>query len=215
MEFWVAMSVPTTAVALTLAARTNVLGGFAAVAENRWTLDWGPYGRRIPTPPAVGKMLYRVGVIPISIFEHNPGTGLYLYLEFSAGTSTGNLDLDYVLALPARRRALGPTGKLTNVDYPKFVNSLDRKRIESGLTTLRLDDQSFGLTRKMIRHSGMEGAALEMDATRQNALTIAQRAGHVVPDDPAPLFPDGEDASSALGVTWQFRVTPRWRLARS
>lgn len=217
VEFWLVMTVPTTAVALTIAARTNPLGSVGTVGEDRWTLDWGPYGRRIPTPPAAGRMAYRLGTIPIAVFEHAPGAqGTYFYVEFSAGTSTGNLDIDHLVCVPAKRRALGPTGKLTSqATYPKFIDTLQRKRIASDLRTLRLDDQSLGVGRKVLRHAGMEGSPLEMDATRQNAIAITHRVAHNVPDDPAPAFPDGEDFSASFAATYQFRVTPRYRLARS
>lgn len=129
-----------------------------------------------------------------------PGRSL-LTLTVAPGSLSGNLDIDYVILVPARRRALSPTGKAAT-GYPAFLDQANAKLIRADLTGYYQDDDATGYGPS----SGLGGALLEMEPGEQTFVCTLNQ------------IPDRADASPAATDESTFRVrwspTPRWHYLR-
>jgi hypothetical protein len=174
---------------------TLPLGGGVA----QYTEEFGSAGTTMTLPSAgTVRRFVRLGTLRFA-------THLGLYKIVVAGASP-TPDLDYLLLVPSRSRALSPSRKANDPTFPTFVSSTAEltKRIRSDLSAT-VQEPNVPETPT----SGLGGSLLEFPPGDVDTVV---KLSSLVPDDPTSNTTDEQLAHSA---TVHFRVTPRWHLGRS
>lgn len=127
-------------------------------------------------------------------------------------TSAPVIDIDYLMLVPARARAVTATGvdPPSNRWLPAAASTVDQvKRIRRDLSAQLGQDTSTLDTGGMFDHQGMGGALLEIPSG--GAVDIAVKLADLIPDAPSPAA-----ASETLNATAtiHFAVTPRYAFIR-
>lgn len=179
---------------------TDDLGGRRAMPP------WGLAGKPLKSVAGYWRLV-RLGVITVDV---NPGNmapwRLTARISWGAG-STGNVHIGALITVPARARALTPTGVvLSEGGYPQFIGSAGGdgrtvvKRIHS--------DGSGAVSAPPIpgrfADHGLGGSLLELPTGPVDMLAVF---ADQVPDDPAPAAAHVQHPSRlAIAVS----PTPRW-----
>lgn len=204
IEFWARVSVSAshTSPKLVLAARSADGVSFGA---DRYTQEFGSAGKLLVKPSTgTAWRIVRLGTLNF-VSDPTQAQRWKLVLTASVAGGSANLDVDYLFAVPSRRRLSAATGKPNNASYPKFVPSTSET-----VRVLRSDGRA---TIAKPGTPGFPGPALggpvcEL-APGNNALVAL--TSPVVPDDPtidatADVFPQYTTIHAA--------VRPRYFLAR-
>lgn len=147
--------------------------------------------------------LARVGTIPVprSRAIGQPGRTV-LQVDLTVGSGGGNLDLDYVVVVPARSRCLSPTGVDGSDGYPFFLGSAGARLIRPTLEGYTRDNEATGYG----PDSGLGGSLIQLPPGENVALV--RMCG----------IPDRTDTNPADPVTsfhrFRFSPTPRWHYLR-
>lgn len=121
--------------------------------------------------------LTRLGTVTFPVDPSTPTKWLVDVLITYAAGSSGTLGFDYLLLVPARRRALSPTGKVNDSTYPVFANSADQKTIYGGDLSGAASFSGINIPRP-----GLGGSPIELPAGVSMDMLVA--AYSTVPDDP-------------------------------
>lgn len=131
---------------------------------------------------------------------------------FDSAGSSETFYVDYMLANPAKARAMGPTGKTPDANYPSFgalvgsSGTVTTKLIKSNLAGLAKDALSSSV---YVPAAGLGGQSIEVPVTA-GSVDLFFKMSDAVPDDPANTYPD--TAVASVGVSGY--ITPRYYLAR-
>jgi len=191
---------------------TSLLSAEGAIYSNRrYTEEYGSQGKLL-TPIAPGGSqsfrIVRLGTLTLSSDPVNPARWK-LYCSFAVGPgSTGNLDVDYFVLAPVRRRAVSPTGKVAdNYTYPYFTPST------AETTKWIMSDGSGALqppaSNSMFPDHSLGGQLIEFPPGPINLLV--DTTALFVPDD--PTLRAGSD-SYPQTVSVHARIQPRYFLGR-
>lgn len=184
------------------------------IVNNVPTSEFGIAGKPLVVPSSGTRFRFvRVGTLRIPYASQDPSQipSIRLTGTMLAG-STGTFGLDYVLLCRARDRALGPTGKPNDDNYPAFFKLFGfehSRRIASDLSGQSLQFPNGEMDPAVVGDTGLGGSLIELPTGDINALV---KLSSLVPDDPTA---DATSETLSHAVTVQFAVTPRWPLART
>jgi hypothetical protein len=176
-----------------------------ALGMRRMVASWGAAGK--PLAANTHYRLSRVGPVSVDIDPGDPAPWrLVATLSWAAGSS-GTVNLNGLILVPARARALTPTGlTLSAGGYPAFIGAAGgdgrtiTKRVRSDLSGAVVAPPSRGA----YGDSGLGGSLIELPTGAVDLLVIT---GDQVPDDPAPAAANvGHPTHLAVAVS----PTPRW-----
>jgi hypothetical protein len=208
LEIWARALVTSTLVNPRLIAS---IGPQGTTSGRRYTHEFGATGRLLTKPSASTVYRFtRLGVISTDATSLDFAAALYLDGTVDTG-STGAFGFDYVIAVPARRRALSPTGVPLDTGYPKFAETtVERvKKIRSDLSATT-NIPSFGTG--TYRDHGLGGNLIQPGVTPTlTRLELVVKLSSLVPDDPTS---DTTTEQLAHSATVQVDVTPRSYMMR-
>jgi hypothetical protein len=171
-----------------------------AVAPAVTTEEYGTAGKTtIPSSSGTPLRFMRLGTLRL-----RTDMGRYLLTWESP---TGGAQLDYFVLVPSNWRALGPTAKPLDANYPAFVPATSEitKRIRPDLSAT-IKEPASGTPE--VNAPGLGGSLLEMLPGNND---VVVKLSNLVPDDPTVGTSAEQLAHSA---TVHFKITPRWRLGR-
>ena len=205
VEVWAAVTLASTLVSpkLTLSLRSE--DGLSFGGE-RFTAEYGSAGKPL-TKPSAGtvRRFVRLGTLGMPVDKATPRRWKAWLAGSVAAGSSGQFGVDYLLAVPARRRALSPTHKANDAAFPKFIASTasTKKTVRSDLSGLVASGAS-----NPVRDQGLGGSLLEIPTGQ---VDFVVKLSSLVPDDPT-----SDATSEQLAHTADVRldVTPRYYLAR-
>jgi hypothetical protein len=173
-----------------------------AFGAERFTAEYGSAGKALPRMlSGVGPKAVRLGTITLPVDPARPTRWKLFYKHTTAAGSAGTVGLDFLHALPIRKRVCGASGKANDSTYPRFVTS-------TAETTRIITSSLQGLVAKppfpaQPTGGAMGGPAIEMPTGNTDLFV---RLASVVPDDPT-LDVTAEQLSHAATV--HVAVTPR------
>jgi hypothetical protein len=172
----------------------------ATGASSRYTSEYGSTGKLLAAPSSgSGWYYYRLGTLPASVDSNNAAVyKLRLSTTFTASVAA-EFAIDHIAIVPARQRALTPTGRALDSSYPRFVNSA------SAVTKTIRNDLSGWLGTTPYPDSGLGGQLLEVPPGNVDLFIKATRG---VPD----ITTTADDATQTLTVSGT--IIPRYYLAR-
>jgi len=164
-----------------------------------YTREYGASGRTLPFSQT---LLTRVGTVSV---PHQRGIGaaarLLVGVQIAAPTLAGNVDIDYLMVVPARSRALSPTGK-SATGYPEFIYNLGLKRATADLRGYLYREAAVGFSPS----TGLGGSLIELDPGINQFLATLRPIPDRTDANPA------DTATATMGV--RFIPTPRWHQLR-
>lgn len=178
----------------------------------RYLSETGAAGRA-PVRPSAGtvKRFSRLGVLRLPTADR---ARWKLRLDaFWAALSTGTLGVDYLVLVPARRRAASPSGKTNDASYPNFTASTAEftRRILTDLSSWTTKEPGVG----PYSDTGLGGSVLEGPmppaGQSQQDLVLIGKLSNLAPDDPAV---DATTEQLSHAVTEHASITPTYYLAR-
>lgn len=198
-------------------ASTSVAAVLSAVPESNQTArvysEWGSTGKAL-TLPSSGTAIRttRLGALTLPV-ETSNASRWRLKLAVT-GAVAAAVNLDYLILVPTRQRAAGPTSKVNDSTYPAFFHvgsGEEVKLIRSDLSgRYRIPPGPYG------RDSGLSGQLLELPMPAQGSTTADAQAllklSNQVPDDSTSSTTSDSPLSPAATV--HFAVQPRYLLAR-
>jgi hypothetical protein len=209
LEIWARALVTSTLVNPRLIAS---VGPQNTTSGRRYTHEFGATGRLL-TKPSAGTVyrFTRLGVI--STDATSPDFTPVLYLDGTVDVgSTGAFGFDYVVAVPARRRALSPTGVALDSGYPKFVDATT-ERVKKVRSDLSATSNTPSASTGTYRDHGLGGNLIQPGPlpASYRGLELVVKLSSLVPDDPTS---DTTTEQAAHTATVQVDVTPRSYLMR-
>lgn len=206
IEFWARMTVNAAVVTpkVFLSARPEWGTSFGA---ERWTAEYGA-GGKILTKPSAGATYrtYRLGTITFPVDTTRPARWKLWLAATTAAGSTGDLGLDYIMAVPIRNRVAGTTAKANDSAYPDFIAS-------TAETTRIITSSLRGLAAKppfpaQPVPGAVGGPQIEVPIGNADLMV---KLSSLVPDDPTI---DATTEAIAHTGTVHVAVTPRVYLMR-
>jgi hypothetical protein len=166
---------------------------------NAYTEEFGSVGKSLVVPSSgTVQRLFRAGTIRLPT-----NAGRYA-LSFGEGAASPPTIVD-VMLVPSRSRALSPSGKVNDGNYPKFVAATSEltKHIRADLSATLVEPGSSEVATR-----GLGGSLLEASGDNLSAVV---KLSSLVPDDPTVNTATEQLSHSA---TVHLAVTPRGRLGR-
>jgi hypothetical protein len=203
VEMWARIQLASTVVSPRITL--SLMPFTAGFGQTQYSAEFGGGGRLLTAPTALAFRFVKLGSLNLPVDASQP-LKYNVKVQASWGTgSSGVFGLDYLVLVPARQRALSPTAKPNDVNYPKFIQttSLTTKIIRS--------DLSGGVASgagNFSRDSGLGGSLIEFPPGN---VDFVIKLSSLVPDDPT-----ASAASEFIGhvISGGIRVTPRYWLAR-
>lgn len=193
---------------LTLSIRPEDGTSFGA---ERFTNEWGQAGKLLPQGSSGSVWRFvRLGTLQMVVDRDNPRRWkLWLAGSYAAGSSSSFV-LDYLVLVPARKRALSPSGKALDSGFPKFIASTGNttKRVRSDLSG-RVNSGAYGAANQHPDH-GLGGSLLELPPGDVDMLV---KLSSLVPDDPSSTTDSEQLAHTSAAV--RLDVRPRWAYLRT
>ena len=188
-------------VASTLVNPRLTVSAAVSSSSSNYTVEYGSTGKTLAVPPSSTSLRFlRLGTISMPMVDLV--RNLTLTGQVDTG-STGVFGIDYIVLVPANRRALSPTGK-TISSVPTFiVGSNMTKTIQSDLRG------SAGVFGTFSPDVGLGGSLIEIPPGKIQAFA---KLAKMVPDDPTDFT---SETPTAQPATIQLGITPRWRLGRA
>ena len=216
IEVWARIEIDAgvTSPRLTLSLEPSTGTNFGAA---QYTPEYGSVGKLLVNKPSSGAKFrpVRLGTLTMPVDTAHPLVWNVKIAASWAGGS-GAFGLDYLVLVPARRRACTRTGVTLDGSYPKYIASTSdtNKLIRHDLSGLVASGSgSFG------PDLGMGGSTLEpthqpsaIDNSLGGAFDLVVWPSSVVPDDPAASTTDM--TVSHTGVTGKVYVRQRHYLVR-
>lgn len=205
LEVWARVELASSLVSpkLTLSARPTAGTSFGA---ERFTGEFGSAGKLLTVPSSSTVFrLVRLGTLTLASFPSEPVSWkLRVAAAWSTG-STGTFGLDRLIVVRARSRAAGPTGKVNDSTYPKFVASTSetQKIVRSDLSGRVASPPA-----NPFPDSGLGGSVLELPP---GSVDVVLKLSSLVPDDPTS---DTSSEQLSHSATVHLAVQPRVYLLR-
>jgi hypothetical protein len=177
----------------------------------RYTEEYGSAGKPLVKPSASEQFrVVRLGTIRFPVDRANPlRWRLQLRVTWTAATAA-TIGCDYLILVPAAGRALSPSGKANDANYPKFIAS-------SAETTKIIRADLSGLVAKPLAgpaqaDHGLGGSLLELPSGNTDWLI---KTSTLVPDDPtSDTTGELEGGGSGAQAKVHIAVTPRFTFGR-
>jgi hypothetical protein len=181
----------------------------ASMGAARNSHEFGSTGRLLTKPTSLPVWRFvKAGTYTLPVNADQARTWrLKANLSCAAGSS-GNFGLDYLLVVPARSRALGPTGVVYDGYYPDFITATTQasKTIHHDLSGA-LSEGSYPTFKSGPDH-GLGGNLITVDP---GPFTLAVKLSSTVPDDPTS---NNESEAVSHAVSVRVDSTPRSYLLR-
>lgn len=182
---------------------------FAGVAYGgeQFSGEYGSVGKALTIPSSSTTYRFvRLGTVSMPVDKAQPlKWNLKVAMSWASGSS-GTVGLDYLMLVPARQRALGPTGKPNDSSYPDFIGSnADTQRRIRGAD---LSGQVASAAGNFGRGPGLGGSPIELPTGNVDMLL---KLSSVVPDDPTS---DTTTEQLSHTVTGSLTIWPRFWLGR-
>lgn len=185
---------------------------YATGATSRYSLEYGSTGKTVKgrntSSGGAGWLFTKLGTVQASVDPNNAATyKLQLETTFvTLGGSTAEFAIEYLAIVPARQRALTPTGRENDSTYPKFIATTNAvtKTVRNDLSGWLRPDS--GSNQVAYPDSGLGGQLLELPPGN---VTIFVKPTLGVPDDPTPSTADASQSLTISGT-----IIPRYYLAR-
>jgi hypothetical protein len=177
----------------------------------RYAEEWGSTGKALVKPSSGEAIRFvRLGTMRFPVDRSKPlRWRLQLRMTWT-GASSATIGCDFLMLAPMNGRALGPTAKANDANYPKFIASANEttKTIRADLSGFVSKPPGAGQA-----DHGLGGSLIELPPGNTDWLV---KTSTLVPDDPTSGTTTESDGgqTSAAGVV-HLSVTPRWRTARS
>jgi hypothetical protein len=199
-EVWARIVLSSTLVAPTFRAELRPLEASGGIGTAIQTSEFGSTGRLVVKPSSgTVRRFTRLGILGFSTYASQPPDPRLYVVATVAGGSTGLIGLDYVIAVPARRRSLSPTGIAGDSTYPTFVaGTAVTKTIRPDLSGL------LGLLNYGPQDDRGLGGALPLVAPGPRNLLV--KLSDLAPDDPRS---DATTETATTTADIQLDVTPR------
>jgi hypothetical protein len=177
----------------------------------RYTEEYGSAGKPLVKPSASEQFrVVRLGTIRFPVDRANPlRWRLQLRVTWTAATAA-TIGCDYLILVPTNGRALSPSGKANDANYPKFIAS-------SAETTKIIRADLSGLVAKPLAgpaqaDHGLGGSLLELPSGNTDWLI---KTSSLVPDDPtSDTTGEVEGGGSGAQAKVHIAVTPRFTFGR-
>lgn len=190
----------------------------SAIAESglgatRYTEEFGSTGKNLFIPTSTVYRIVRLGTLSFIVDPNNPQRQLVkLALYSGAGSVSGSpWAVDYLMMSPIKQRALGPTGRPNDANYPVFISvateSTKKVRYDLSASIARTDTQA--LRAGYAPDHGLGGQMIE-PLPGDNEIMFD--ASNLVPDDFTDLT--SNENFLANSATVHLSVVPRYFLAR-
>lgn len=170
-----------------------------------YTTEWGSAGKLLMQPSTASNHRFvRLGTLSLPARSASLWR-VRLALGVASGGS-GNFTMDYVLLVPARRRAASPSAKVRGSGYPWFIRSTGAtpKTVASDLSGRVVSPNGSTLT-----DTGLGGAPIELPT---GAVDLVLKLSSSVPDDPTLGTYDDTAAPPAYGL--KVSPVPRYVLPK-
>jgi hypothetical protein len=206
VEAWarVALDAGVVSPKLTLSLEPNAGTAFGLPV---YSAEYGSAGK-VLTRPSSGTAFRptRLGTLSMPVDAYSPLKWNVKVAGSWAVGSTGVFGLDRLLMVPARARALSPTGKPNDASYPAFISTTaDTSKTIRGRD---LSGRVASAAGNSGRDSGLGGSPIELPPGNVDLLL---KLSSLVPDDPSS---DSTTEQLSHTVTGQVLVWPRYWLAR-
>lgn len=206
IEIWAGVSIPSTVVSPFLIVQAY--GNVPFPANVQYAAEYGSRGHLL-TKPSSGsaRRFVKVGTVTYPVDKLTPNFHwAAVLLGYQAGSS-GTFGLDYLFMVPAKQRALMPTGKPLDASFPRLFGStgVATKTIRSDLSGRRTE----GAGNPPVPDAGMGGSPIWLPPGN---VDLAIKVSTLVPDDPT-VDTTSETLSHALSGS--LLNYPRYFLARS
>jgi hypothetical protein len=201
LEVWARIQVSTTH---TVTVVTSLESKASTGASSRYTTEYGSTGKLLDTTNS-GTFYYRLGTVPAVVDPNNPAVYTLKIAPSFAATSAVEFAIDHVVIVPARQRALTPTDKVPDANYPSFIyRNGSTSQVKK---TVRSDLSGWISTSSAAPYpdSGLGGQLLEIPAGNVDLFIKGSRN---VPDDTTVA----DDVTQTLTVTGT--IIPRYFLGR-
>lgn len=205
VEVWARVLVASTVVSPALALSLEPDAG-TNFGQPVYSAEYGSVGKQIvkPSSSTVFRMV-KLGTLTMPVDVVSPLKWRVKVAGGWAAGSSGAFSLDYLVMVPARARALSPSGKPNDSSYPDFIVSTadTTKLIRSDLSG-RVGSAAGNTG----RDAGLGGSLIELPVGNVDMLL---KLSSLVPDDPT-LDATSEQLSHT--VTGTVTVTPRYWVGR-
>ena len=177
-----------------------------AFAPARYSSEHGATGKLLigPTSGSAWR-LYRLGTVQLYA-DSERDWKLHLNLSQTASVASTTIGLDNIVVVPAKQRALSPTGKVKDATYPYFISTT------ASVTKQLKSDLTGGIKTSSATYyhpdAGIGGQLMELPA---GGADLCVRVSDMVPDDPSNTLTTSESSSFTLSITG--KITPRYYLA--
>jgi len=192
---------------------TVVLSATAPYTQRRYAAEFGSEGTVLvePTSGTVWRYVF-LGTMRLPADRLNPQRWT-LRVDYSWGPSTtiaASGALDYLILIPANKRAASPEGKVNDSTYPKFIGQVAEtiKTIRSDLSGVVRKPSGSG--RAATQDIGLGGNVLELPASKRG-WEVLVKLSNLVTGDPT-IDTTTEDAAHAVHV--RIGMTPRFGIMR-
>jgi hypothetical protein len=177
--------------------------------QRSYSAEYGSAGKLLPVPSTTGVKFrfVKLGTLSMPVDTAAPVKWNVRVDASWATGSAGVFGLDYLVMVPARARALSPSGKPNDAFYPDFIASTSdtAKTIDSDLSgKVASGAANAG------RDSGLGGSLIELPP---GTVDVLVKLSSLVADDPTSDATT-EQLSHALSSGSQLVVTPRYWLAK-
>jgi hypothetical protein len=203
IEVWARVELASTIVTPTVTGSLSPPLGFG-----QYTAEYGSAGHALTKPSSgTSRGPVKIGTLSMPIDKSQPLSYTLNVTMSWGGGSSGNFGLDYLWLVPARQRALSPTGKPLDSSYPRLVTTQNdtQKRIMgadlSGMVASGAGN--FG------RDSGLGGSPIELPVGNVDMLI---KFSDKVPDDPTVAAGTNDQISQT--ATGSVVVWPRFWLSK-
>lgn len=206
VEVWCRVGVHSSVVSPKLIVSAQPTAG-TSFGWERYTNEYGSAGKALTISSSGQQWRFnRLGTLTLL---SNPTAPLVWKVKLAASWAAGSsgvFDVDYLMLVPARSRALGPTGKANDSTFPKFVASTSQTS-----KTIRSDLSGVVSSPPANAHPdhGLGGQLLEFPTGNVDTLV---KLSSLVPDDPTS---DSTSEQANHSATVHYSVTPRYRLLRA
>jgi hypothetical protein len=206
IEVWGRIGVHSAVVSPKLIVSAQPTAG-TSFGQERYTNEYGSAGKLLTISSSGQQWRFnRLGTLTLL---SNPAGPLVWKIKLAASWATGSagvFDVDYLTLVPARTRALGPTGKANDSTYPKFVASTAQTS-----KTIRSDLSGLVSSPPANAHpdSGLGGQLLELPTGSVDTLV---KLSSLVPDDPTS---DSTSEQANHSASVHYSITPRYRMLRA
>lgn len=175
-----------------------------ALGARRYISRFGSAGRPLTVPSTTDAWrIVRIGTVPLVIDPDNPGLAR-VTVEFSWTGGSNSLNVDWIALVPARSRALGPTGVDRSAGgYPDFIATADDEVAKTVMADLSAYVEAPPSRSRWADH-GLGGSLIELPAGAVDLLVILS---DLAPDDPEIT---DDSAVASIDAAIAVSPTPRW-----